>query len=404
MSASKGKKKNFTNYLADEFADEESPQQRQNSILNLKSSLASALSTGAEPQKFFSLAEKCFEYGLEREHDIALERAAHLGHHEAAFIYASLELAKHSRCNFLSLHCSRNDADPRCLVLLAQSMENSEYDLEFSADTCLGLFNRAIQRARALGNTKTWRNALFLATTEKARLILNYNLGSTPSKPAWLIARETMQPFMLDSKMMITYGLKSLEKMDYYTLMGRIADQAKESQLALTEYRKALSIAEKIQEPIGFLKARIATLTTDAEEARLLLPGAISWLDDRGIGKNDDEMPDLVSRYTQIYPVQAIQRIITNPLPSSSHPQPVSLPATVLVSQVTSTLSIPPASVSDVPQIFPSLTTSQVFFSNSPQLVTIPGFTVHPNEYSVRDKRCGSDDIFPAAKRNNFFQ
>lgn len=366
------KKKTFNNYIADDLVDEIAPEEQQRAISQLKTQLDEAFRTNALPDKFFSLAESFHRFDQKLEHDLALERAALLGHLEASFLFASMKIVSNQDASFLLYHCKSVNADPRCLTLYSQTMENQECGLEFDPQLCLDTINRAVSRAKGLCTTskdRKWRHALFIALCEHARLVLNHDFNETSTNPSWKVAESTLRPITTNRSFKYFYAIKNLELMDYFILMGRINDKSAQKDNALDYYRKALEIATKMRENIGFLQARIATLTPFVSEATRLLPIAIQWLDDRGVGKNDAEMPDLIARFESLFPAQSVARK-ANFQPASSLPLP-------LLPSISPLFLLPPLSANDLHLSLPPSS----FFDGS--------FT---------NKRPGDHDIFPASK------
>ena len=170
--------------------------------------------------------------------------------------------------------------------------------------------------------------------------------------------------------------------MDLHILLGRIADKARVFDDALSHYRAALAIAQRMGEPLFFLRARIATITPDEQEATQLLPNAIAWLDDLGIGKNDEEMPDLVARFSLLMPREAAERRVklTSNVPQFSLPPMFSL----LGDSAPTLTTLSSESIS----LFPPLTAASI---------SIPALS------SGVHKRPCDDSFLPLAKHPNIY-
>jgi hypothetical protein len=276
----------------------------------------------------FALAQECDAAGLPKQEAQLIEFAARAkGHVHAAFVHACNEMHSPTpSIEFLVQHCAvrrspvkpfkqMTTADivqleatadvtvnPQCLTLLAQLMESNEFGLTFDPDIAGELLQRAIGAGTFLkeysdkSNANMWALAVLRATYERVRLILDYGIDQTKDRPDWQVAHEQFAHLGDDARL-VAMGALDTDLLDVYVLRARIADQAGRAVEAVDLYRRALTIAKKCKEPCAFINARLAALTPDFDEAAALLPQAMAWLDDKGVGANDSEMPDLVARY-----------------------------------------------------------------------------------------------------------
>lgn len=257
-------------------------------------------------EQILALADECFDAGLKKQRDKLVAHAALAKKHlRAAFLYAS-EQVQAQNFDFLLKHCAAPEqANPCCLILLAQMMEDEECSLAFDANVAARLLTRAIDRAKFLAlyedcaHADEWRLAALRATYEYVRYILDYKVDAAQFA-SWEAAQNAFAHLADDAELSVVAGVTSEDMLDIVTLRGRIADAAGRRSEALEHYRRALPLARSTRQPLQFLLARVATLTPDDKEARRLLPAAVKWLDDEGVGKNDAEMPDLLQRYADV--------------------------------------------------------------------------------------------------------
>lgn len=276
-------------------------------IMFLENIVAALTNSKISNETIFSMAEKCLSLGMTEQYEQLIKHAATAKNNlKAAFIYVSMELEK-DNIEFLQQHCLRADASPYCLTLLVQLMESSEHGLDFDIDAAAVLLNRAIERASALAtvedvtNRKYWQLALLRARYERIRYMFDFKIDQKPGLSPLENAQLELAAITKEDRELKAIGATFDDLYDIHMLRGRIADASGgPKDLALAQYRHSISLARKTNAAVDFLNARVAALTPNALEAKKLMPNAIKWLDDLGVGENDKEMPDLVRRYASM--------------------------------------------------------------------------------------------------------
>jgi len=165
-------------------------------------------------------AKQCLDFDMKKQYDELIQYAAKVKKNsEAAFLYVSNEITKPDPdIEFLKQHSQREDANPCCLVLLAQLMESNDFGLDFDIDAASNFLTKAIDLAQKSVNEQPNRKDLKLvlirARFEKIRYILDFKVDTEVGVLAWQSASEKLKQLKHTDQQLKSLGATDEDLLD----------------------------------------------------------------------------------------------------------------------------------------------------------------------------------------------